>query len=91
MRFFKYGIEVFDGKLTQYDGHWQFLSDYFRLDYLIICFNTGISEDLYNIIFLNSYTELFRRMSSYYDGYHHHVNFIIINVCWGGRPFVENF
>lgn len=66
-------VELFDGRLTKYGGHWQKLSYLTGLDYLIISKGN----------FFKKHTSL------YYDGYHHAIDILFLNVCWGGPPYKE--
>lgn len=88
MKFFKYGIDFFDGKLDRYGGHWQFLSRWTQLDYLWISVNENVTRDYYKTFQLKKKI-YFKRSSIYYDGYHHSINCVLFNVCWGGKPYDE--
>lgn len=88
MKFHKWGIEIFDGRLKQYGGHWQRLSSFFQLDYLIIDINDSLIKDLSEELVLKNRT-FFKRYSMYYDGYHHSNNLIFFLISWGGKPYEE--
>lgn len=73
-RFYKYGIELCDGKWPCYGGHTLWLARLLRIDYLSV----GLQKK-----FLMSYEH------SYYDGQHHSLDVGFIYIAWGGRPFMK--
>lgn len=94
MKFYKFGIEVCDGKLDEYDGHWQELAYKLKVDYLFINFNVEfVIEQFYTLTKGGKLKmNLFQRESWWYDGQHHYINFLLFGIGWGGGPFdVEEY
>jgi hypothetical protein len=91
MKFFKYGIDICHAAHPRYGGHSPGICKFFDVDYLsIVFYDEQIKENYLNTLFFETqWSELFKRKSQYYDGYHHHRNFYFFYVCWGGPPFNE--
>jgi hypothetical protein len=91
MKFFKYGVDVCNAMYDQYGGHSQWLANLLNVDYLVIAIlDDTILENYCEAIQLDFKSEkYFKRISTYYDGFHHHINFFFFYVAWGGEPFNE--
>lgn len=82
MKFFKYGIDLFDTKYKKYGGHTHWLAQSFIFDnrwYWIDYLSIGFEFKLHKC----------KKGSIYYDGYHHHLKFLFITIFWGGCPYKE--
>ena len=71
-----WSIEVFNGFYDQYGGHWQFLSRLTHLDYLCV----GLRFDQFS---------WFRYFHTWYDGQHHSITLLWLQVSWGGPPYSD--
>lgn len=75
MKFFKYGIDVFDGRLKKYGGHGHFIAGKifkWRMGYLHIYLKVTPG---FEIIYKND--------DHYYDGYHNHIYIGWVLISWG--------